>query len=392
MINEYQTYFKVFARISKAIHSGVDTNGVLESIVDNITDILGAKGCIFWIVNRDLERIETMISSGFEYRSLAKVGFSTLMTIFENSPLVHIHDARNDPRIPDLERLGKKRVGSVTGMFFSISSDYQGLLAVYFTGKRALVPMEVELVTALGEQGALALQRTLSLDREMVETLRQMVAGFVLAIEAKDEKTHGHSIRVAEFSKQVALEMELCARDVETIYHAGLLHDIGKIGMEDNLLARLGGLTRGEMNRMKMHPVIGARIIKPLKFLNDVAPLILSHHERFDGSGYPDGLRGEDIPLGARILAVCDAFETMISGRSHLKKLDLSDALTHLVYQAGLLFDPDVVQALFRVLERDPEIIDAKGSVAGCSQVLDQDVRAISRENIMKRQLRLHNF
>lgn len=388
----YQRYFKLFARISKAIHSGTNTREVLKSIVDHLTDILRAKGCIFWILNHAEERIETRISSGFHYQSLAQVDFSTLMAIFDREPVVFIDDARNDPRIPDLERLGKKRVGSVTGQFFSIAGEFRGLLAIYFTGKKRLAPMEVELVTALGEQGALALERTLSCDREMVETLRQIVEGFVLALEAKDEQTHGHSVRVAEFAKRVAAKMGLGARDVETVFHAGLLHDIGKIGMEDAILARLGALSLGDMDRIKTHPVIGARIIKPLRFLDELGPLILNHHERFDGSGYPEGKRGEAIPLGARILAVCDAFETMVSGRSHLERLELYDAVTHLQHQASLGFDPAVIQALFRVLEDDPALIDAKGGVGRCLKVLQRDITPIAQENLLKQQMLLHTL
>lgn len=390
----YERYFKLFARISKAIHSGTNTREVLESIVDHITDTLGAKGCIFWVLNQAEARVETLISSGFHYQSLAQVDFSTLMTIFDRDPVVHIDDARNDPRIPDLERLGKKRVGSVTGLFFSIAGEFRGLLAVYFTGKKRLAPMEMELVTALGEQGALALGRTLSGDREMVETLRQIVEGFVLALEAKDEQTHGHSIRVAEFAKRVAAKMGLGAREVETVFHGGLLHDIGKIGMEDAVLSRLGTLSMGDMDRVRKHPVIGARIIKPLRFLDELGPLILSHHERYDGSGYPDGKRGEAIPLGGRILAVCDAFETMLSGRTHLERLDLYDAVTHLQQQAGLGFDPAVIQALFRVLEDDPSLIDVKGAgaVAKCLKVLQQDITPIAQENLIKQQMLLHTF
>ncbi|MBI9088609.1 MAG: HD domain-containing protein [Desulfobacterium sp.] len=388
----YQQYFKLFARISKAIHSGTNTREVLKSIVDHLTDILRAKGCIFWILNSSEEQIETKISSGFHYQSLAQVNYATLMTIFDREPVVFIEDARNDPRIPDLERLGKKRVGSVTGRFFSIDGAFRGLLAVYFTGKKRLAPMELELVTALGEQGAIALSRTISGDQEMVETLGQIVAGFVLALEAKDEQTHGHSIRVAEFAKRVAAKMGLDAREVETVFHAGLLHDIGKIGMDDAILGRLGALSLGDLDRIKKHPVIGARIIKPLRFLDELGPLILNHHERFDGSGYPEGKRGEAIPHGARILAVCDAFETMLSGRSHLERLDLYDAVIHLQHQAGLGFDPAVIQALFRVLEDDPALIDAKGAVEQCLKVLQRDITPIAQENLLKQQMLLHTF
>ena len=364
MSNDYSDFFKVFTRVSRAIHGGDNTDEILEIIVTNIKEILGAKGCIFWIVDNSSLRIEKMISHGFPYRNLTHVDYPTLSRIFSPGaePFVYIEDATNDPRIPSLDSIGKKSVGSIAGMFFEIVGSCTGILAVYFYNVRKLGEKETQILSALGEQGAIALQRARSYDEKMLQNLRQMVEGLTLALEAKDESTHGHSVKVAGLARLVAQQMSLPKQLVETIYHGGLLHDIGKIGMNDDILERLGILSRHEMDIVKQHPVIGARIAKPLSFLDDVVPLILHHHERFDGSGYPDGLRGSGIPLGARIMTVCDAFETMLAGRKNFARMSVEDSVVNLYQGAGHQFDPEIVAALFEALLKDPESIEQGGN------------------------------
>ena len=259
---DYTDFFRVFSQVSKAIHTGESTSEILEHIVRNIREILEAKGCIYWIIDHRYEKIEAMVSNGFPYRSLANVNYRELNRIFDKNegPLVWIEDARTDARIPDLDTIGKKSEGSITGMFFDIIGNYSGILAVYFYGRKKLSAEETEILTALGEQGAIALHKAFSYDEKMLENLRQMVEGFTLALEAKDESTHGHSVRVARFARAVAEAMGLSVAQIETVYHGGLLHDIGKIGMNDDILERLGILSRREMDIVKQHPEIGARI------------------------------------------------------------------------------------------------------------------------------------
>lgn len=359
MKDDYSEFFKVFAKVSKAIHSGQGSKEIIETIVTHIKNHLQAKGCIFWVVDHTKKKIISKFSYGFSYRSLEEVEYNILSPLFmENgSKFIFIEDARHDPRIPDLERFGKRRVGSINGLLFDIVGSCGGILAVYFHDSRKLSTDERELVTALGEQGAIALHKAFSYDEKMMDHLRQIVEAFTLALEAKDKKTHGHSLRVAEFAQLIAQELQLPELQIQTVYHGGLLHDIGKIGMNDDILKRLGILSRDEMDIVKQHPEIGARITQPLFFLNDVAPLIKHHHERFDGTGYPDGLKGEKIPLGARIITVCDAFETMLSGRQHFESMSFEDTLCNLYGGAGSQFDPEMIKALWNGLIKKPELL-----------------------------------
>ncbi len=354
---DYAEFFSVFAHVSKAIHSGQNTTEILAHIVTNIREILGAKGCIFWLVDHTRQQIETMVSDGFPYRNLSEVNYQELIRIFDpaDGPCVVIADAKTDRRIPDRDTIGKKSVGTIYGNHFSIVGSHAGLLAVYFYSHRELHEREREIIAALGEQGAIALHKARSYDEKMFESLQQVVEVLVLALEAKDESTHGHSLRVAQFARVIGQELGLAEAELENLHRGGLLHDIGKIGMNDDILERLGILSRKEMDIVRQHPVIGARIVAPLKFLDEVVPLIRHHHERFDGSGYPDGLHGSAIPLGARILTVCDAFETMLAGRTHFARMKLEDAVVNLQQNAGQQFDPEVVAALYAALIKHPE-------------------------------------
>jgi putative nucleotidyltransferase with HDIG domain len=209
----------------------------------------------------------------------------------------------------------------------------------------------------LSEQGAVALHKALHYDEKMLAAFRQTVEVLVMALEAKDPLTHGHSFKVAQYGRQTALALGLSSLEAETIYHAGLLHDIGKIAMQDRILNRLGRLTVREMNIIRLHPVVGASILAPLTSLQALIPLVRHHHERYDGKGYPDGLVGEDIPPGARILAVCDAFDCMLSGRPHMAKMPMEQALAQLEAGSGSQFDPRVAAALVDCARKDPEAI-----------------------------------
>ena len=347
-------YLKTFRNVSRAVHAGNDTAAILQGIVTQITDQLAAAGCIYWIVDTAGRRIDAQVSHGFTFRSLAAVDFAALVKIFDPAPgrTVIIEDARADDRIPEIRGLGKQNVRTVVGLCFEIDARVIGILAVYFSGPRRLNPRDMDFLHVLGEQGAISLLRARRYDANMLDTFRRTVEGLVTALEAKDAVTHGHSLNVGAYARRTAVELGLSPREADLLYHAGLLHDIGKIGMTDKILARLGRLTPREMGRIRLHPVIGARILEPLRFLDELVPMIRHHHEHYDGSGYPDGLCRDAIPIGARILSACDALETMLAGRPGLPRRCPDEALAELQCGAGSRFDPQVVRALTTILRR----------------------------------------
>ena len=172
------------------------------------------------------------------------------------------------------------------------------------------------------------------------------------AIDARDHYTHSHSENVACYTIVIANQLKLPVRDIEIIRQACELHDLGKIGIEDSILLKTCALTALEWEEIKKHPIIGAKILEPLTFLSGVVELIRQHHEHFDGSGYPEGRKGEDILLGARIIHLADAYEAMRSARSYRKiPLMKIDAILEIKRNSGTQFDPVIVQAFLKVVD-----------------------------------------
>ncbi len=177
------------------------------------------------------------------------------------------------------------------------------------------------------------------------------VEALALAIDAKDQTPPAHIRRVQALAVGVARALGLSEDDVLALRAAALLHDVGKLAVPEHILAKPGLLTPEEFQKIRIHPQVGAAIVATMPYPFPVAPLVLGHHERWDGKGYPSGLRGADIPLGARILAAVDCFEALISDRPYHRALTLEAAVDLLRQEAGKAFDPDVVATLVRVVE-----------------------------------------
>ena len=181
---------------------------------------------------------------------------------------------------------------------------------------------------------------------DMKETHIATLTALTSALDAKDAYTHGHSYRVSRYALMLARALGIPSKRMELLEYAALLHDIGKIGVSGDIISKDGKLTDEEYRAMKAHPAIGAKIIERLKFLNESAQIVKYHHERPDGRGYPDGLKGEEIPFEARILQVCDTLDAMTSTRSYRKARSVEEALEEFKRHRGTQFDPEVVDAL----------------------------------------------
>ena len=188
--------------------------------------------------------------------------------------------------------------------------------------------------------------------RENHELFINSIRALAAAIDAKDPYTRGHSERVARYASQVAREMELPAEDVRRVRLSALLHDVGKIGIDDRIIRKPTALTSEEFEIMKSHPVKGAAIMSAIPELKDVIPGMKHHHERWEGGGYPDGLKGEEIPLQARIVSVADTFDAMTTTRPYQRAMDIRFVFQRLRDLAGNRFDPTVVEALIRSYEK----------------------------------------
>ncbi|GAB4441642.1 MAG: response regulator [Chloroflexi bacterium OHK40] len=186
---------------------------------------------------------------------------------------------------------------------------------------------------------------------DQLERTESVIFMLALAVETKDTYTEGHLRRLSSYSEQLALAVGLSADQVKAIRFGGLLHDIGKISTDERILRKPGKLTEEEYAHIKLHPENGARIIAPMRFAPEVAPIIRHHHERWDGSGYPHGLAGEEIPIGARIVAIVDAYDAMMTDRPYRKSLGVEETLRRMRAGSGREWDPHLLAVFIRLVE-----------------------------------------
>lgn len=226
--------------------------------------------------------------------------------------------------------------------------------AVYFGAIKELNNEQEKLAMLMSivSQTRIALNNS-KLYSDMKENYIRTIKALAIAVDAKDTYTHGHSENVMNIAEEIAREMGIDEKGIGIIRDAGLLHDIGKIGIPGYILNKPGPLTYEEFNGiMKTHSTLGANIVKEVPFLYDLHKLILYHHEHYDGGGYPEKLKGEQIPLGARILHVADAFEAMTSNRPYRSSLGKKEAIKRLIDNSGKQFDPSVIKAFLLIAEK----------------------------------------
>lgn len=185
------------------------------------------------------------------------------------------------------------------------------------------------------------------------EAYLTVIQSLVKALEEKDSYTAGHSERVLKYSLILARKLNLSAKDLELIARAAPLHDVGKIGMPDRVLHKKGVLSEEELKISREHQMVGARILEPIKFLKDVAPLILHHHERYDGRGYPHGLSGDLIPVGAQVIAIADSFDAMTTGRGYNRTLSIEETIAELGKGAGGQFNPVYIEKFIEIIRSE---------------------------------------
>jgi putative nucleotidyltransferase with HDIG domain len=215
---------------------------------------------------------------------------------------------------------------------------------------------DMEILTMLASLAAVAIENA-ELHNNLEDLFVNSIRALANAIEARDPYTRGHSERVTEYSVKISEYIGIEIEEIKKIRYAALLHDIGKINIKEEILNKPGRLTDEEFKIMHKHPTMGAKIMEPVKEFKEMLPYMYHHHERYGAGGYPDGVRGEQIPLPARILAVADAFDAMTTDRPYRKALPLSVALDELQKNSGTQFDPKIVNVFLRICDKENEWI-----------------------------------
>jgi HD-GYP domain-containing protein (c-di-GMP phosphodiesterase class II) len=224
-----------------------------------------------------------------------------------------------------------------------------------------------KMLNSIANESAIFLENAMLYD-DMHGLMMGLLHSLTSAVDAKDPYTLGHSERVAALGRQLTLEAGLGDALAERVYLAGLLHDVGKIGVPESVLHKTGRLTAEEFEQMKKHPQIGGRILADVKQIRDLIPGVMHHHERYDGHGYPHGLAGENIPLMGRLICLADCFDAMTSNRTYRKAMPLEVALTEIRRCGGTQFDPGLTEAFLRIgSEKLRELVLLPQRLAGVS-------------------------
>ena len=333
--------------VARTLSSSLDPDERLQSLLEMATALARADSGAILLPEEMFGELKEAASSGDAGWVSEEAFRKVARWVNEHGETVLLQRGTRDPRFGEVE------VGVETSITSSlmVRGKVIGVITVAsrspdekYTGD------DLEMFGNFAAQAAVAIENTQLYER-LQDTYLGAIASLAAAIEARDPYTVGHSARVTQYSVAIAESMGLNSDEVEEVRLAGILHDLGKIGVPDSILNKPGRLTEEEYSAIKMHPVLSMRIVEPLPHLGNIIPMIYYHHERYDGCGYVEGKAGQDIPLGARILAVADSFEAMTSDRPYRKALSRQEAMAEVRRNAGSQFDPEVVRHFLELLE-----------------------------------------
>lgn len=338
--------------MGKLLSSRLDLRSCLELLLTSVLKTLGADMGSVMLLDEESGELTIKVAQGLDEKIIRetclKLGEGIAGWVAKEEEPLLINDVSEDKRF----KATVKREGLCSALCvpLKIKGKVIGVLNMGTTCPGEFTPEDLQLLGTLASQAAIVIENA-RLFGEMERLYFDTIRAFAAAIEAKDPYTHGHSERVATYAVAIAEAMRLGEEEVQNVQAAALLHDIGKIGVGEGILNKVTRLTREEYELVKTHPLVATQIVKHVPLFKDILPSILHHHERYDGDGYLDGLEGERIPLGARILAVADAFEAMTSERPYRKALTPDEALAELRRSSGTQFDPQIVDVFCKIVE-----------------------------------------
>ncbi len=347
------TEFLSLVEIGKAISSVLDVDELLNLAVHTAAQLVRSDSAALTFFNGEDKKFKVKASLGIssdQLSSMYKKDESFIKYVAQTNQPLFVADTSKDEYFKNLRR-GKKRIKSLIAVPIKRKNNLLGVLSVDIVdSQRQFVAEDIDLLSILAGQLAVSVENA-TLYEQLHNLFISTIQSLALTLEAKDKYTRGHSERVTTYAVKVAKLLNLSQETVEAIRHASILHDIGKIGLKGDILRKTASLNAKERHLVEMHPKISAEILRPITFLKDVIPIVYHHHERYDGKGYLDKLKGKDIPIGARILAVVDAYEAMISNRPYRRQLSKEEALVQLENGAGKQFDPEIVKAFVSIIK-----------------------------------------
>jgi len=331
--------------ITEKLAASLDPQEVASLIIYEANKLIKADKVSLMLINEDTGLLEVIVELGEEAKTkmVVKVGEGIAGYIALTGKAEILNDVSADPRFLK----GTRKVSSMMCAPLRIKDNVIGVINLSTEEPANYTAEDLKLLSALTLQAAAAIENARLYD-DLKDSFLTTVYTLVETIEKRDPYTGGHTKRVMEYSLAIGGVFGLSDQEMERLKLAAILHDVGKIGVGDNILLKNGKLNEDEFNEMKKHTIYGEEVLKYIKYFKDIIPGIKYHHERYDGKGYPDGLMGEQIDVIARIIAVGDTFDAMTSDRPYRKALGAELARLEIAKNSGTQFDPEVVKAFLK--------------------------------------------
>jgi len=343
------------SEIDRAILSSLDTQEIVKKIIISAKDLFACDFISATLIDSNAANIgRTYIGDhSTDFLKLAEVTNLTSEDVQKLAANPERLIVNVDNGLPNyLKSFARHGIKSFLVLPIFLKKKLSGMITLGFQDSSAYSDDDLIQARQLADQVAVALSNS-----RLIEELNQLnwgtLTALARAVDAKSPWTAGHSERVTKLALQIAQELGFPEEEIDNLHRGGLLHDIGKIGVPAKILDKKGILTTKEYRIICEHPRMGTRILEPINAYKDVLGLVLHHHERFDGTGYPDGLAGEDISLATRILSVADVFDALISDRPYRAGMKMEEVLEFVEQEKGKQFDPGVVQAFLKVIEKE---------------------------------------
>lgn len=343
-------YVRLLRDFSSDLTNIIELRQILESVAKTMHDVLEVQTVAVYVFNKEQSRFEAKAFFGVSnnVREMPVPADDPLVAwLHDNKRVLYPQFAAPSDRAL-VDGIGRRyaMLGAALYVPLLFNNKLMGFMTLSERRRSFLYTHnDLFLLQTIGDAIAIAMSNAFA-----YEDLKKMYFGtieaFAAAIELKDKYTWGHSERVMGIARQLAIELSMTRDEIDALQYAAVLHDIGKITIENAVLNKQGRLTETEYQQVKLHPSVGETIIESIEFLAPARTIIRHHHERWDGSGYPDGLRGDDIPVLARILSVADAFEAITAARPYQEKRSIDDGLAEVRKYAGSQFDPRIVDVL----------------------------------------------
>jgi putative nucleotidyltransferase with HDIG domain len=345
--------------VGNMINSSLGRERVLEEVMDSLITLTHAERGFLMLPRRDGELIP-VIARGIAHINLVEKEFAVSRTIVrrvvDSCEPVLTTDAQEDPRFVDQVSIAAHQLRSIICAPLKIKDQ---LIGVIYVDNRARTGIfhgsDLELVSAFANQAAVAIdnadlfERLQKSNRDLEKAYQATLEGWVRALDLKDRETEGHTQRVTLLTERLARSMGVEGEALEHIRRGALLHDIGKMGIPDSILLKPGDLTEDERALIRQHPVFAYHMLSPIEFLRPALDIPYCHHEKWDGTGYPRGLKGMEIPFAARVFPVIDVWDALVSDRPYRKALPKDEVRQRIKADAGKHFDPNVVKAFMEM-------------------------------------------